>query len=165
MDWGSYETRAKFELAEELYLNNQASASSIDRILDIWAADNLRFGQEPPFNDHRHLYSTIDSSEVGETPWQSFNLRYCGKTPATDVPEWMKTKHEVWYRDSKAVVHDLLSNPDFKGEFDYAPYREFRNGKRRWSHFMSGNWSWKQAVCLPPVSLCHHLNWKCNSPG
>lgn len=152
-DWGSYETRIKFELAEELYLKNQASASSIDRILDIWAADNLPSGKEPPFDDHHHLYSTIDSSEVGETPWQSFNLSYCGEAPAVDTPEWMKAKHEVWYRDPKAVMHDLLSNPDFKDEFDYTPYREFRDGKRRWSDFMSGNWSWNQSVCIPSVVL------------
>jgi hypothetical protein len=56
------------------------------------------------------------------------------------------------------VVHEMLSNPDFKKEFDYAPYREYRGGKQRWSDFMSGNWSWRQAVsCLHLIrkSLTH----------
>lgn len=145
-DWASFETRVRFKLAEELYLNNEASASSIDRILNIWAAHCATFGKDAPFRDHQDVYSAIDSSPLGGMPWQSINISYDGDVPATDVPEWMSSKHEVWFRDLQKVVHEMISNPDFKKELDYAPYREFRNGKRQWSDFMSGNWSWRQAV-------------------
>jgi hypothetical protein len=41
----------------------------------------------------------------------------------------------------------LLSNPDFDGEFDYVPYKEFEpNGDRRFQNFFSGDWVWSQAV-------------------
>ena len=40
----------------------------------------------------------------------------------------------------------MISNPDFKGQFDYAPYREFVDGKCCWMDVMSGDWVWEQAV-------------------
>ena len=50
----------------------------------------------------------------------------------------------------------MIPNPEFKGQFDYAPYREFEDGTRRWTDVMSGNWAWKQAVCLTfPLSDPH----------
>ena len=41
----------------------------------------------------------------------------------------------------------MLSNPDFDGEFDYSPYRDFlEEDERRYEHLMSGDWAWAQAV-------------------
>jgi hypothetical protein len=46
----------------------------------------------------------------------------------------------------------MVSNPDFDGEFDVAPLQEHdMAGNHRFQNFMSGNWSWKQAVT---VSIC-----------
>ena len=30
----------------------------------------------------------------------------------------------VWFQDPRILVHNLLSNPDFKSGFDYAPFQE-----------------------------------------
>ena len=73
----------------------------------------------------------------------------------TQVPEnvdqsrqsWMQTSYEVWYRDPEIVVSNMLSNPDFNGQFDLRPYIELdANGKRRWTNVMSGNIAWKRSV-------------------
>lgn len=41
----------------------------------------------------------------------------------------------------------MLENPDFDGEFDYAPYIDLdMNGERVWSDVMSGNYAWRQSV-------------------
>ena len=61
----------------------------------------------------------------------------------------MKETHEVWYRDAHKVVQNLLSNPDFKGEFDFTPYEEYDESdeaNRRYCDFFSGEWVNDQAV-------------------
>ena len=43
----------------------------------------------------------------------------------------------------------MLANPTFAEDFDYTPMCIFDiNGSRRYEHFMSGDWAWKQAVGL-----------------
>jgi len=57
--------------------------------------------------------------------------------------------HEVFYCDPWLVVHEMLANPDFKDDMDFAPYRVFdQDGVCTYQHLMSGNWAWKQAVCF-----------------
>ena len=38
----------------------------------------------------------------------------------------MTEDHEVWFRDPITLLENLLSNPDFKDEFDYTPYQEYK---------------------------------------
>jgi Plavaka transposase len=74
-------------------------------------------------------------------------MQYQGAVPEDgEIPTWMLQNHKVYYRDPRQVVHNILSNVDFQGEFDYTPFREFISGKRQWCDFMSRNWAWDQAV-------------------
>jgi hypothetical protein len=99
------------------------------------------------------MYNTIDATSLGDIPWQTFSLLYNGAKPAGDIPSWMKAEYDVYFRDPRTLVHNLLSNPDFKSDFDYAPFQErTNNGVHRFRDFMSGNWAWGQAV-----SPQHHL--------
>lgn len=68
----------------------------------------------------------------------------------------MSDVYEVWYRDPLVVTRNLLDNPNFASEFDYSPYVELgRDGKRRWSDFMSGNLAWRHSVSFPPLTIKH----------
>lgn len=41
----------------------------------------------------------------------------------------------------------MLANPDFDGEMEFTPYRDYTaDDKRYWKNFMSGDWAWNQAV-------------------
>ena len=60
----------------------------------------------------------------------------------------MTTDYEVWYRDPRNVIHNILANPDLVDGIDYVPYREFENNERRYCDFMSGDWAWRQCVCI-----------------
>jgi hypothetical protein len=98
------------------------------------------------------MYATIDSSVLGDVPWQ------CMVTEVPDVdehaPSWKRTSYEVWYRDPEIVVSNMLSNPDFDGQFDICPYVELdANGERRWSNVMSGNIAWRRSVRRTFVSF------------
>ena len=101
-----------------------------------------------PFENHEDLYATIDSSTLGDIPWQ------CLVTQIPDdineqSPNWMRTHYEVWYRDPDAVVSAMLSNPDFDGQFDLCPYIDLdTHGKRRWNNVMSGNIAWRRSVSI-----------------
>lgn len=146
-DWSPYESRAHFELAEFLYKENQMSAGNIDKLLNIWGQHAASTGGEAPFRNHKALYETIDSTPVGDVPWQSFKLKYDGIRPTRDAPAWMDDEHIVWFRDPCDLLRNLLSNTDFDGEFDYMPFQEYDdNGNHRYQDFMSGNWAWRQAV-------------------
>lgn len=122
------------------------SAGNINILLDIWAATLYGTGRSPPFANADDLYHVIDSAALGDVPWESFKTKYEGDQPEHDVPAWMTAEYEVWFRDPRKIVHNLLGNPDFDGEIDYAPLREFCGSERRLENFMSGDWVWRQAV-------------------
>lgn len=146
-DWTPYSSRAEFETAEFLYSHEQMSASNIDTLLNLWAATLAVHNDSPPFSNHTDLYSTIDASPLGDVAWENFSLTYNGVTPADNVPSWMSSEYDVWFRDPLKLVQNLLSNPDFDNEFDYAPLQEYDlDGKHRFQNLMSGDWAWKQAV-------------------
>ncbi|KAF7971987.1 hypothetical protein HWV62_19335 [Athelia sp. TMB] len=136
-DWGSYESRAHFELAEFLYKDAQMSAGNIDKLFKIWQNHSDNTGGEAPFTNHKDLYATIDATTVGEVPWQSFKLKYCGPLPdeGAEVPAWMLDEHEVWFRDPHQLLRNLLANTDFDGEFDYAPFQDQADGNT-WAMFV-----------------------------
>jgi hypothetical protein len=123
------------------------SATDIDFILNLWAASLAAHGDTPPFANHDDMYDTIDSTPLGDIPWETFTSQYNGARPEGNVPSWMTMEYDVWFRDARQLVQNILANPDFKDEFDIAPLQEYStDGAHRFRNFMSGNWSWKQAV-------------------
>lgn len=160
-DWGPYGSKLQFETAELIFKNAELSAGKIDTLCDLWAR-SLGEGVNPPFTNHRELYETIDATPLGDIPWRSFKLKYTGEQPADRAPSWMNEIYEFWFRDPHSLVANILSNPDFNGQIDYSPYRDFleNDGTRRYEHFMSGDWAWTQAVSILP-SVCHFLVQLC----
>lgn len=121
----------------------------IDILLKLWAASLAVHGDEPPFHNHQHLYDVVDATKIGDVAWENFTLNYTGVQPDSDVPSWMDGTYEVWFRDPRQLVHNIISNPDFKDEFDYVPFHEYDGTdetNHRFHNFMSGDWAWKQAV-------------------
>ena len=51
----------------------------IDNLLKIIAVMNAMTGMDGPFTTHKDLYSTIDATNLGVTPWSHFNLYYQGE--------------------------------------------------------------------------------------
>ena len=145
-NWTPYKHCIAFELADFLYRREQMSAGNADILLELWAASLASHNESPPFSDHQDLYNTIDATPIGGVPWQSATLSYDG--PCHDRPLlWMESEYTIWFRDPRLLFRNLLENPEFAGSFDYTPYQQYDNkGKRRYEHFMSGNWAWKQAV-------------------
>ena len=124
------------------------SASNLDFLMQLWHASLARHGDSAPFRDHQDLYSTIDATPIGGVLWESFNITYNGPAPESNAPAWMNQSFEVYFQDPCPLFVEMLGTPSFTNNFDYMPYREFEvNGTRRYQHFMSGDWVWKQAVC------------------
>ena len=150
-DWSPYESRIQFELADFLYRRNQMSEGDTDFLLDIIDALLVLHDGQAPFRHHTNMQDIIDATTVGEASWDHFTLNYNGPLPEgvsqEDIPQWMTEEHEVWYHNPVTLLENLLSNPDFKDEFDYVPYQErTADGSHRFRDFMSGNWLWRQAV-------------------
>ncbi|KAG1728409.1 hypothetical protein EDD22DRAFT_982701 [Suillus occidentalis] len=145
-DWTPYESRIAFETADFLFSRNQTSAKQIDTLLDLWAASLIKHDDAPPFTDHRDLYNTIDATPLGNVPWETFSMSYTGAKPLHDIPPWMDVTYDVWFRDPCLLLHDMLGNPDFNGEMEYVPYRDYTAGdKRCFKNLFSGDWAWRQA--------------------
>lgn len=146
-DFSPFLDRPDFELADFLFKQEQMPGQKIDHLMEILAA---KYGVDnTPYPSHKSMYDTIDAAELGDAPWESFSAHYTGDVPAEgETPPWMLADYDVWCRNPRTVLRNMLSNPDFEGEIDYAPKREFgTSGERRFGDLLSGNWSWGQAVC------------------
>ena len=122
-------------------------AGQINDLLDIVAAMNVAAGGETPFTTHKDLYSTINTTILGDAPWDHFDLNYQGETDENS-PLWQTKDFTVWFHNPLTVLHNLLSNRDFEEGFDYSPFQECDDNNYHWyKNFMSGNWCWKQAIC------------------
>ncbi|KAH9979853.1 hypothetical protein BGW80DRAFT_1556544 [Lactifluus volemus] len=131
-------------------------ATQIDILLKLWEATLAKHGDAAPFSDHRDLYATIDSISFADTPWESFNVVHNDNKPDRDIPSWMTSNYDVWFRNPRTLLHNLISNPDFDKGFDYVPFREYDQlGNHRFQDFMSGNWAWKQADLLAEDDHTH----------
>ncbi|KAF8224104.1 hypothetical protein L208DRAFT_1513386 [Tricholoma matsutake] len=141
-----YDNRLQFKVANFLFRRNQMSAGDINFILGLWEGSLAVHNDEPPFSNATDLYNTIDSTPLGDLAWESFSLQYNGTQPASNIPSWMQAEYGIWFQDPQTLVQNLLSNPDFKSDFDYAPFQEYTtDGVHRFRDFMSANWAWHQA--------------------
>ncbi|CDO76885.1 hypothetical protein BN946_scf184903.g6 [Trametes cinnabarina] len=127
------------------------SAGNIDALLQIWAATAVQHNAGPPFASQADMYETIDRTPLGDVRWESFTLSYSkddGLEDA-DVLPWMNAEFSIFYSDPLAIVHNMLANPDYKDDIDFAPFRETAPGpngdQQRLENFMSGEWAWRQA--------------------
>jgi len=147
-DWSPFDSQGHFRLGTWLYHKTEVSAGDIDELMDIWGS-GFSLDQDkslPPFDSHNHLYETIDSIDHGNAPWHSFTTSYAGEI-GPNAPSWQTKEYTVCYRDPRVVIANLFDNPDFNGQFEYAPYVEInQSGERCWNEFMSGNLSWRHAV-------------------
>jgi hypothetical protein len=146
-DFATFEDAAAFELADLLFRRDQMSSTNINDLLQIWAS-SLPEDQDPPFVSKNDLYDTIDNLDFGDAPWRCFTVKFNGEIIEGDTISWKHKSFEIWYRNPRIVLHNHLGNREYANEMDFAP-KDVRDGndKRRFSDFMSGNWSWRQAVC------------------
>lgn len=146
-DWSPFASRAGFELAELLFANAQLSQKKIDHLLELWAATLIPHNDFAPITNHLDLHQQIDAINLGNARWEHTDLKYQGPLPTTTRhPEWKTTVYDLWYRDPRRVVDDILANPEFNGHIDYAAYQEFNGEKRQYGNVMSGEWAWRQSV-------------------
>ena len=141
-----YRNRTEFETARFIFSQAKMSTRNIDILLDLWGATLLKHNDTPPYANHADLLDTIDSTPLGDVPWQTFSLNYNEDIP-DDAPSWMTSSYDVWFRDPHLVVGNMIDNPDYDNQFDSAPTRAFDSkGNRQYQNFMSGDWGWEEAV-------------------
>jgi hypothetical protein len=130
------------------------SGGNISKILRLWSASLLQVNPNAsgPYRSHTDLYQTIDQSNLADVLWESFAVCYQGPEPRDGpVPAWMTTDTEIWFRDPRQLIHNIISSPDFVEEIDWSPYHEYVGNihdkeNHRFHDFFSGDWVWKQAV-------------------
>ncbi|KAI6096718.1 hypothetical protein F5141DRAFT_1190959 [Pisolithus sp. B1] len=134
-DWAPYHDQMQFETAKFLFKNAKMSASNFDSLCDLWGGSlhTKEGGYAPPFADHKQLYKTIDSTLLGDVPWDSFKLKYSSDCPMSNIPPWMDQMYKFWFHPAHSLVANMLTNTEFNSKFDY------------YQNFMSGDWSWMQA--------------------
>ena len=63
------------------------------------------WGGEAPFATHKDLYSTIDTTNLGDTPWHYFNVNYQGEK-STNPPPWQSEDFAIWFCNPLMVLHN-----------------------------------------------------------
>jgi Plavaka transposase len=146
--WNPFKSRIEFDFAHYHFVEVQNSAPLIDKALDLWAATVTVFGGDVPWRNSRELYATLDSIQLGDSPWKIYKIRYQGPRPPGTPPKWMTQTYELCARDTRQVLHHQFKTTQFKDSINLTPYRQFDgNGERTWSNLMSADWAWTQAVC------------------
>ena len=141
-NWTLYTNCVQFEVADFLYCRNQMSASNINFVTGLWAAFLAPHNDSPPFKNAKDMYDMIDSTPLGNIPWQSFTLNYNGPPPDTlgpdgKSPPWTTADYDIWFRNPHLLVQELIANPEFKGQFDFTPYQEYSaDGQHCFENFM-----------------------------
>ncbi|KAG0695118.1 hypothetical protein DFH29DRAFT_985021 [Suillus ampliporus] len=68
-----------------------------------------------------------------------------GDTIPDDALSWAERSYQVWYCNPDAIIKNMLDNPDFHQQFDYAPHvSKDHCGQCKWQNFMSRNYAWCQ---------------------
>ncbi|KAJ3715966.1 hypothetical protein DFJ43DRAFT_1134655 [Lentinula guzmanii] len=151
--WSPFENEAEFRLADHLFRKVEMSQNDINMLLDIWKLYQYQRSQHQacdccstaPYFNNSDMYTKIDSIVDGNAPWKCFQTTVDEELPE-NAPEWQKTSYQVWYRDPDTVIANILGNTDFGNDFEAAPYIDVdKNGTRRWSNVMSGNFAWRHA--------------------
>ncbi|KXN81491.1 hypothetical protein AN958_04537 [Leucoagaricus sp. SymC.cos] len=126
------------------------SQNHIDLLMAVIAAGNEV--DPSPFENHRNLYSKIDSIPFGNIPWQSFTVTYNGLHPQK-APSWMGQEYKVYFRDIRAVLENQLANPNFNGHINYASkHVRTKDNEHVFTDLMSGTWAWNQADMIAEAS-------------
>jgi hypothetical protein len=150
-NWAPFADEVGFEVADLMYRRAQLSALIIDTILDLWTQSMSEFGASSPFKNHDELHATIDSSTVGDVPWECLVTRLSDDDDDMDAsaPSWTKVTYDVWYRNPDTVISTMLGNPDFEGQFDLRAYIDLdAKGTCKWNNVMSGNIAWRNSVSI-----------------
>lgn len=138
----------QFQVADLLFRRAELSAANTDALFELWTMSmaEIEDGAAAPFQSRQEMLGAIDSSKLGDVPWQCLVTGFSEEVDS-DAPAWMQTSYEVWYRDPDAVISMMLDNADFKDQFDLRPYVDLdANGNRRWGNVMSGNVAWRHCV-------------------
>jgi hypothetical protein len=143
-DWGPFNSQVQFETADFLFRKVEMSQRDVDTLMQLWASTTA--DRDAPFANHQEMLTAIDSIQQGDTPWNSFSAKYSGVRPPTMPPDWMVKEYTVYYRDPLTLIRNMIKNPAFNNQFDYAPYKEFEGESRRRSDVMSGDWAWKHSA-------------------
>jgi len=151
-DYSPFLDRPNFKLTDFLFTQQQMPGKGVNCLMEILATKYR--ADDVPYVSQDNMYSAIDLVEIANAPWQSFSACYTGDIPEGEPPPWMLTEYDVWYHNPQTVLRNQLANPDFNGEIDLVPKQKFGvDGKRRYQDFMSGIWSWRQAVSADFLSF------------
>jgi len=93
-DWTPFDSEVQFQLADLIYRWAELSASNINALLEIWAQSVHDLDAFAPFKNHDDIYATIDSSVLGDVPWQCM---------VTEVPEDVDQRMQSWMQTSYKV--------------------------------------------------------------
>ena len=128
----------------------QASEAKINTALDLALAAVLKGGSgHMQWSSAQDMYKTIDSIQEGHNPWIVTQVCYNGPLPDRNPPAWMVKSYDLCFRDIRALLHEQMACTEFNGHFDYQAYKQFNGkGDRVWTHLMSGDWAWKESVCI-----------------
>lgn len=131
-----------FETAAFLCRRDEISAGNVNILLKLWESSLAVHEVHAPFRNHTELYDLIDEIPYGDIPWKQLAFRHPDAVEEGTKPGWMEEQHVVWCRDPMQALQELISNPDFKNEFDYILYHDYNSEGHRFQNVMSGNWAW-----------------------
>lgn len=162
MPWAPFPSYKEWELAEWL-VQSGVSQSNIEKLLKLqWVSRNsnsmrywtLTFLQikehtEPlSFKNKDSFLKKLDSLPTGPQ-WERTEITVTGDL-FDDAGEVLTEQLEIWRRDPVELVKELIGNPSFRKNLQFAPVRlrNRRNAKRVFNEAWTADWWWTVQVCM-----------------
>jgi hypothetical protein len=52
------------------------SAGDINELMELWAISKAKHNELGLFESYQHMYNTIDTTRLGDTPWKCFGTGF-----------------------------------------------------------------------------------------
>jgi hypothetical protein len=118
-------------------------AQQINKFLILWHATLADHSLCSLFKNHYDLHNTINATLVGGMLWELFIIDYKGPCSSnlSLQPQWIDDEYDVYFKDPRVLIWNMISNLDFMSEFNYTLYYKYFDGVHHFQNMMSGNWA------------------------
>ena len=126
----------QYQLAKALAMPEKSTASHIEQV----AVNGVSFLREDvAFVSVAHFHNCLDEISGQMAPWQSNIIM--------DQTVQLKANARYWYRDSLAVLQEILDNPKIAKKCVWSPVKQFNHDNQRvYTDMHTSDWWWEVQV-------------------
>jgi Plavaka transposase len=143
--WHPYNCRQQFRMARRNIFPRISTLAQIKNNLVGSFSDRLHtIERRRRFSSTKDFMNRLDEIAERYTSWKEGSFE-------SDVGDGGKKVHRMWYKDTLAVLQEILGDVTLRDEMVWGPKKQFDGeGNRVFSEMWTANWWWDQQLELHP---------------